>query len=72
MTVHRFHDVSFADESNDSAVRRNDWHSADVVIEKEANRRRDFLLRTNGDDALTTDQISNVHFEPPDISRGYS
>jgi hypothetical protein len=67
MTIHRFHDVSFADEPNDSAVRRRDWHSADVVIEKETNRRRDFLLWAYRDDALTTDQISYVHFEPPDI-----
>jgi len=70
MTVHRFHDVSFTDEPDDSAVRRNDRQSADVVIEKKTNRRRDFLLWAHRNDALTVDQISYVHFEPPDISRG--
>ena len=44
-----------------------DRHSTDVVIEKETNGTRDFILGPYGDDALTSDQISNVHFEPPDI-----
>jgi hypothetical protein len=70
MTVHRFHDVSFSDEPDDGAVGRNDWHSADVVIEKKTDRRRDFLLWAHRNDALTADQISYEHLEPPDISRG--
>jgi len=69
VTVHRFYDVSFTDEPNDRTIRCNDGHSADVVVEKETNRARYFILWTHGDDPLTTDQISNVHFEPPDIQR---
>jgi hypothetical protein len=72
VAVDRFHNVSFTDEPNDSAVRRHNGHSANVVIEQKADGRRNFIVRRHGDDPLTIDQISNVHFEPPDNSKGYS
>jgi hypothetical protein len=66
VTVHRFYDVSFANEPDDAAVGRHDGHSADVVDEQQTNRLRDFLARPHRDDALTVDQISNSHCIPHD------
>jgi hypothetical protein len=72
VTIHRFHDVSLTDESDDRAVSSDDWHSADVVNEEQTNSPGDLLLCAHGDDALTIDDVSSVHFEPPDKPKGYS
>jgi hypothetical protein len=34
VAIHRFHDVSFADESDDGTISRDDRHAADVVNEE--------------------------------------
>jgi hypothetical protein len=70
--IHRFYDVSFANEPDDGAVSPHHGHSADVVNEEQTNRLRDLLSWPDRDDALPTDQISNVHVVPPDTSTGYS
>jgi hypothetical protein len=72
VTVHRLHDVSLADESDDAAVGRHDGHAADVVDEEQTDCLRDFFARPHGDDALTVDQISNTHCVPPNRIKGYS